>query len=427
MAALPVLVLALVWTMAARTVFSPLQQFAGGELLLGDLQLSLVQGLAVSLPVAALSIPVGHLVDRTHRLRLLAGLLAVSALGMAATALADSFTALFVARMLAGTGATCALPVAISIAADLSAPERRGKTLLGLSVGNMAGAAVAFALAGALLTWHTAGAGLAHWLPLSPWRLIHADFAVAGLALVLGVLCLREPARRETQAKVAPPLRRSLAALWARRAYLLPLFVGQVTVVMADTAAGIWIAPVITRRYGQAPEQFAGWSGLVILTGGFVGSVLGALTADFGQSRRWRGGILGGAVVAAGLSIPLAAYPLMPSATSFAWVLGLFLACGSITGLVTATAIAVRVPNELRGVCLGGFVVLGALIGFGVAPTLVSLVGSALGGPAQLPLALALVGVITSFVAFAGFLLAARHDGAMSAPSSRTSNLSDRS
>ena len=75
---------------------------------------------------------------------------------------------------------------------------------------------------------------------------------------------------------------------------------------------------------------------------------------------------------------------------------------------MTATTIAVRVPNELRGVCLGGFVVLGALIGFGVAPTLVSLASRALGGPAQLPWALALVGLLTSAVAWLGFRRAAR-------------------
>ena len=73
---------------------------------LDDLQLSLIQGLAVSLPVAALSIPVGHLVDRQHRVRLFAGLLAVSVVGLAMTAVADSFTTLFLARMLAGTGGT---------------------------------------------------------------------------------------------------------------------------------------------------------------------------------------------------------------------------------------------------------------------------------------------------------------------------------
>lgn len=93
---------------------------------------------------------------------------------------------------------------------------------------------------------------------------------------------------------------------------------------------------------------------------------------------------------------------------AFAWLLGLFLTCGAVTGLVTATAIAVRLPNELRGVCLSAFVVVGGLIGFGVAPTLVSIVSGLLGGSAQLPVALAIVSAVTSAVAFLGFLRAAR-------------------
>lgn len=398
MGALFTLALALAFAMASRTVFSPLQQLVAADLQLGDFELSLVQGLAASVPVALLSIPVGQWVDRANRIRLLFALLAVSVVGTLLTALAHSFWPLFLARMLAGTGATCALPVAISVVADLAPPERRGRALLGLSLGNMMGAALAFGLAGVLLRWHGVGA----------WRSVHLDFAVAGL-LVLGMVALlREPPRREVTVTGTLPLRVAAAALWERRRLLLPLFIGQVTVVMADTAAGIWMAPVITRRFGQTPEQFAEWSGLVILVGGLGGSILGALSADWGQTRRLPGGLLGGAVVAAGLSIPAAFYPLMPSTLSFACTLCLFLTCGSVTGLVTATAIAVRVPNELRGVCLGAFVVIGALIGFGLAPTLVTGVSSLLGGAASLPLALATVGVATSAIAFVGFLLAAR-------------------
>lgn len=394
------LALALAYAMGSRTLFSPLQQLVAADLQLGDLELSLVQGLAASVPVALLSMPVGRWVDRANRIRLLMALLGVSVLGTVLTALVQSFWPLFLARMLAGAGASCALPVAISVVADLAPPERRGRALLGLSLGNMTGAALAFGLAGALLRWHGSGVGA--------WRSIHLDFAVVG-TLVLGMLALlREPPRQEVAMQTALPLRVALEALWARRALLLPLFVGQVTVVMADTAAGIWMAPVITRRFGQTPEQFAAWSGLVILVGGLVGSALGALSADFGQSRRLPGGLLGGAVVAAGLSVPAAFYPLAPDAGTFAVTLGIFLTCGAVTGLVTATAIAVRLPNELRGVCLGAFVVVGALIGFGLAPTLVTWVSTALGGSARLPLALAIVSVVTSAMAFAGFLAAAR-------------------
>ncbi|MEQ1493124.1 MAG: hypothetical protein ABL932_21490, partial [Terricaulis sp.] len=73
---------------------------------------------------------------------------------------------------------------------------------------------------------------------------------------------------------------------------------------------------------------------------------------------------------------------------------------------VTAAAIAVLVPNEIRGVCLGAFIVIGAIIGFGVAPTLVTLIAGAIGGEKSLPLGLALTGAGTSALAAIGFISA---------------------
>ena len=79
---------------------------------------------------------------------------------------------------------------------------------------------------------------------------------------------------------------------------------------------------------------------------------------------------------------------------------------GSITGLITATAIAVLVPNEERGVCLGAFMILGALIGLGVSPILVTLGSQALGGESHLGLSLAIVGVVTGVISLVGFVMA---------------------
>jgi len=91
---------------------------------------------------------------------------------------------------------------------------------------------------------------------------------------------------------------------------------------------------------------------------------------------------------------------------AFGFVLFLLLMAGSMTGLITATAIAVLVPNEERGVCLGAFMILGALIGLGLSPMLVSLGSQALGGEAHLAPALAIVGVTTGLVSLGGFILA---------------------
>src|SRR5690606_26645693 len=99
-------------------------------------------------------------------------------------------------------------------------------------------------------------------------------------------------------------------------------------------------------------------------------------------------------------------YPVMPSITLFGVMFTLLLVGGTVAGLVTATAIAVLVPNEERGLCLGAFMILGALIGLGIAPVIVTLGSQALGGEAYLAQALAMVSVTVSVLSTLGFVVA---------------------
>lgn len=388
---------------AMRTVFSPVQEVAAASLHINDFQMSLLQGLALSLPIAALAIPVGRITDRGNRATLLFFLALLWTIGTALSVFGTEFWHIFVARMLAGIGAFSSLTVTISMVADLSTPDTRGRSLMLLSLGNMVGAAAAFAFGGSLLGYFAHAAPLL--AGLEPWRNVLLVFAGVSLVLALLLLTVREPARHEIS-EANPALSVALRELWERRGLLAPLFIGQVTVVMADAAASIWAAPVLERHYNLTPEQYGGWMGGVILASGIVGAVFGGFAADFGHKSKIKGGILIGAVIAAVLSIPGAFFSMMPDATSFAWMLWLLLTCGAITGLVTAAAIAVLVPNEIRGVCLGAFIVIGAIIGFGVAPTLVTLIAGAIGGEKSLPLGLALTGAGTSALAAIGFISA---------------------
>src|SRR5512139_1580612 len=88
---LTLLALSLASSASLMTVFSPMQELAKADLRFSDLQLSLVQGLAVSIPIALLSLPIGRLVDRGNRARLLIALLVVSIAGTLLTAFAHSF------------------------------------------------------------------------------------------------------------------------------------------------------------------------------------------------------------------------------------------------------------------------------------------------------------------------------------------------
>jgi len=389
--------------------FSTVQEAAKAEMGLSDTVLGVIQGVSAAVPLVLFSIPIGILVDRINRMRLMIALALVWTLGTAITGIAESVPMLFLGRMLAGIGTTGALTAALSLCADLCAPAERGRALLIVTLGKSLGQAAAFTLAGWLfgLFVHQAAPG---WFGgIAPWRAAHLALALASLAMILPLFFLKEPPRHEVEAGPGAPFRTIVGELWARRAFLLPLFAGQVTVVMADAAAAIWAAPVLTRNFGQQPEQFAGWMGAIMLATGIAGAIVGGIAADLGQKSGRRGGLLLGAVIAAVLAIPAALFPVAPSITLFAVALGTLILCGTVTGLITSVALTVFIPNELRGLCIGGFIALAGLIGFGIAPSLVTWVSSLLGGEQHLASALAGVAVAVSVISLAAFALAMRH------------------
>ena len=389
--------------------FSTVQEAAKAEMGLSDAVLGLIQGVSAAVPLVLFSIPIGILVDRTNRMRLMIALALVWTLGTAVTAIAESVPILFLGRMLAGIGTTGALTAALSLSADLCTPVERGRALLIVTLGKSLGQAAAFTLVGWFfgLFVHQAAPG---WFGgMEPWRATHLALALASLAMILPLFFLREPPRHEVEAGPGAPFRTVLAELWARRAFLIPLFAGQVTVVMADAAAAIWAAPVLTRNFGQQPEQFAGWMGAIMLSTGIVGAILGGIAADLGQKSGRRGGLLIGAVVAAVLAIPAAIFPIAPDTTFFAIALGTLVLCGTVTGLVTSVALTVFIPNELRGLCIGGFIAIAGLIGFGIAPSLVTWVSSLMGGEQHLATALAGVAAAVSVFSLFAFIVAMRN------------------
>lgn len=395
--------------------FSIVQEAAKAELGLSDKMLGLIQGVSAAVPLVLFSIPIGILVDRTHRVRLLILFALIWTVGTAWTAFAGGVGTLFTARMLTGIGTTGALTAALSLTADYCLPAERGRAMLIVNLGKSFGQAGAFALTGWILGLIVAG-GLTLGLASDvAWRSTHVILALVSVALCLPLLFMREPARREIEAQAGAPFRIVLRELMARRAFLAPLFAGQTSVVMADAAASIWAAPVLQRNYGIAPEIFAGWLGLIVLIAGIAGAILGGVAADLGQKSGRRGGLLIGAIVAAACGIPAALFPVMGDATGFMVAIGALILSGSVTGLVTSVALTVLIPNELRGLCIGAFISIAGLIGFGLAPVLVTLVADLLGGEAHLAPALAIVGVAVSVASLIAFVIAMRN-----APASAT-------
>ena len=401
--------LAMVAGFTALQSFGIMGESAKSDMGMSDVALGTVQGVAAALSLVLFSIPIGILVDRGNRVRLLILLSITWTLGTVVTAAAPNVALLFVGRMLTGIGTAGALTAVLSLAADMCLPHQRGRAMLINTLGKQLGIAAGFALAGALLGLF-GKAGAPHWFgDIAPWRSSQWVLAIASAILTLPLFFLREPERHEVEDSPNAPLKIVMGELWQRRAFLLPLFVGQTSVVMADAAAGIWASPVLERSYGLKPDEFGGWLGGIIFVTGILGAILGGLAADWGKKSGKRGALLYGAVAAALIGVPAALFPIMPSVTGFAVMIFMLILAGTITGLITSVALTVLLPNELRGLSIGAFISIAGLIGFGVAPTLVTLISGFLGGEAHLAQGLAIVGVIVGIVSVLGFILSVRH------------------
>ena len=409
MIALLTIALAITCGFTMMQSFGIMAESAKRELGLSDSALALIQGGGAALPLLLFSVPIGIWVDRRNRVRLLQVMAATWTAGTFVTAIAPGTATLFIGRMLTGIGTTGALTAALSLSADLCRPEQRGRAMLINTVGKNLGIAAGFALAGWLVGHFAANGQNGLFGNIAAWRSAQWALGLASAALLLPLLFLREPARHELEAGPNPAFATVARELWSRRAFLIPLFVGQTSVVMADAAAGIWASPVLERFYHLKPDEFGGWLGAIIFVTGIVGAVLGGLAADWGQKSGRRGGLLIGAVAAAVLGVPAALFPVMPGVVGFGVMIFLLILAGTITGLVTSVALTVLLPNELRGLSIGVFIAIAGLIGFGIAPLLVTGVSGLMGGESMLDRALAIVGVSVGIVSAIAFAWSMRH------------------
>ena len=385
--------------------FGIMAETAKVEMGLSDTALAVIQGVAAAIPLVLFSIPIGIWVDRWNRVAIL-NLMAIGwTLGTFVTALAPSPAILFLGRMLTAIGTTGGLTAVLSLASDFCLPQQRGRAILIPNIAKTAGIAAGFAVAG-LLLGNIAAQSLPTLFGATPWRSAQWMLGIGSAILILPLLFLREPQRHEVEAGPSAPFKVVLGELKARSGWIIPLFVGQTSVVMADAAAGIWVSPVLERYYHLQPGEFAGWLGAIVFGTGIVGSIIGGVVADMGQKSRIRGGLMIGAIVAALIGIPSSLFPVMPTVGSFAFTLGSLMLAGSVTAMVASVALTVWLPNELRGLGIGAFIAIAGLIGFGVAPSLVTLVSGWLGGESHLNVALAIVGTIVSIISVGGFVLA---------------------
>ena len=397
----PLLLLALATASVTytRSTLGPLQEALRASLALSDSQVALLQGLALAVPMAVGSIPLGLLVDRQPRARLLVLFISVSLVGSVLSALACNFLLLFLARALVGLSMAGLLVAVYSVLADLVPPENRGRAAMILAFGEILGAPAAFALGGYLLT----SMGSRSW----GWRGTLLELAAPLIVVAVLMLMFREPAR--VGVSVAnPPLREVWPQLLRIKHLIIPLLLARILVWVADGAVVIWAAPSFIRTYFLSPARMGALIAGVFLVSGTLSPLVGGPLADLCHRKGGPRLTMWALTALALLSVPAATFGMTHSVMLTTVLMTAFLTLGYSLHLAALALGTIVIPGELRGVYLATTVTAAAIFGTGIAPLAVTMVSAWTGGPHGIGTALSVVCMGTSLVSAGVFAVGSR-------------------
>jgi MFS family permease len=395
------MLLALVTSAAiyARSAVGPLQEAVRFALAISDNQMAMLQGPALALPFVLAAIPLGILIDRYSRARLIFIFAVSNAGGSLLTAFAPDFASLLVARCIVGFSAQAIWVTSLSLLADLYAPDQRGRATMIVAIGAVVGMSAAFAAGGELLVMLDMGS--------SGWRRTMLWVTVPLIPIAFSMLAVREP-QRIGLAMPKPSTREAWAAFWRCRAVVAPLIAGLALFAIADGAASIWTAPTLSRNFALPPDRTGITVAMVLLVSGVLGPIIGGFLADLCQRSGGPLWTMRAVSVLAFLSIPAGAFAIAPSVASVSILLVVFMTVGVAFNVTVPTLVTIVVPKELRGLCLALVSAGSMLCGFALAPVTVSLLSGSMGGLPMIGQALAWVCVTSSVVGAVTFAVGSR-------------------
>jgi MFS family permease len=201
-------------------------------------------------------------------------------------ALADSYHALFVGRVLVGVGEATLGPAAYSLIADIFPAERRAAAFSIYSMGITVGTGLATVIAGSAAT--LASTTTAAVLPAHPWQYVFFVVGAPGLAVAVLALTIREPARTHITQTQRTTFAETLAFMRSRRQAFVCCMIGFGMFSIFNQGVGFWMPEFFVRTFGwqkSAIGQTQGWTTAVCGTAGlFAGGHFTARREQRGEA-----------------------------------------------------------------------------------------------------------------------------------------------
>lgn len=321
---------------------------------LSDTQLGVVQGVAAGLTTAIVLIPVGALVDKVNRVRLLLAATAVWSVFTLLTGLSQGFWQMFASRIGVGVAEAAVYPAAYSLIADLYAPKQRALVISIFMTGTIAGSSVATSLSGMLIrAVDTTGAAKAGGVwAVADWRIVFLAAALPGLALLLGLAITREPARHHQDApEMVGEKEQTFLQFLSRERALLTRLIGAIVLSQVALAPiSSWLPAAFIRTFRFSAGQAGEWFGVIWGGGALTGVAVGTALASVVGRRDEAGAPLAtlriGVVMAAAAVLVI---PVAGTATTLALAIAALIASIYVGMTVTPTLLVAVAPSYLRG------------------------------------------------------------------------------
>ncbi len=346
------------------------------DLMISDVQISLLQGLSFGLFYATVGVPLGLVADRVQRRWLITAGVTVWSLATIMGGLAPNFGWMFASRLLVGLGEATLGPCAASMISDMFPPARRGRPLGVYLMGQAISGGLAVMLVGFVLS--AAPKGLFDVFPgahgAAPWRVAFVTAGCLGFIVVALFLTQREPVRQGAVLGASRGLavKETARYLVAARAVFAPFFLGFALTALAAYGMGAWTAAMLMRQYGLTSGAVGRELGVAFLVAGVTGTLLAGYLVDLLAKRRVRT-----AKLAMLTFLPLCALPAVfatyaPNASAAVVAVSIMTCVYPMIGTSMVAAAQEMVPNNMRGVMISLFGLTNTVIGATCGPLLIA-------------------------------------------------------
>ncbi|MHA6721895.1 MFS transporter [Sphingomonas sp. RS2018] len=349
------------------------------EFAISDTQVGLLGGFAFSLFYSVVSLPLGRLVDRVGRWKIIGlGVLFWSLMTMTC-AVARGYPGLFLARMGVGVGEATLAPAAVSAISDSFPNERLGSAMSVYGIGIYLGSGLALLLGGAVVASlaQTPVVTLPVFGDVASWRVIFLIVGLPGIFVGLWVLTLREPPRRNAilgrdGAVARLSMRQAVAEIGSRRGAVAGIAIGLMFQAIALYAYMLWSPEMLRRVFGWSAQTTGLTMGVIVLVGGTAGMLTGGRLSDRGLRAGRRDAALGVATVSsiAGFVVFATLLLALGSATGSVAILfvGVFLLAMPAGSCYAAAQMVL--PNQVRGQAMALILLIANFGGLTLGPLL---------------------------------------------------------